>query len=181
MERYRISDDVALHFVTMTVVDWLPIFVSEATCKILTDSLNFCHNQKGLRIHAYVIMPTHFHAMLFFRQLDPPAFKATLNDLRKFTGRKLIEHCHRFMPPCFDEAFLANSGEDRDRRFWKPTIHPEPIETERFYRQKIDYLHDNPCRKGLVVRPEYWRYSSASYWMGDGTAANDVVLSRIEW
>jgi hypothetical protein len=55
MERYRISDEVVTYFVTMTVVDWLPIFVSEATCGILAQSLNFCHERKDLRIHAYVI------------------------------------------------------------------------------------------------------------------------------
>jgi len=61
MARYRISDDVAIHFVTMTVVDWLPVFVSEATCRIIAESWNVCHERKGLRIHAYVIMPTHLH------------------------------------------------------------------------------------------------------------------------
>ncbi len=114
--------------------------------------MNFCHNHKGLRIHAYVIMPTHFHAMLFMQNFDPPAFKATLTDLRKFTARTLIDHCRRNTDPVFRRAIRANSGEDRDRRFWKTTTHPEPIETERFYRQKLDYLHDNPCRKGLFLR-----------------------------
>ena len=65
MERYRFRSDGALFYVTFTVVDWLPIFVSEAACKILTERLNFCHRQKGLRINAYVIMPTHLQAILF--------------------------------------------------------------------------------------------------------------------
>jgi REP-associated tyrosine transposase len=181
MERYRISDEAGLYFVTMTVVDWLPVFVSEATCRIIAENLNVCHERKGLRIHAYVIMPTHLHAILFIQKFDPLALKATLTDFRKFTGRKLIEHCRQWMPPCFDEVLLANAGDDRDRRFWQPTMHPEQIETEAFYRQKLDYLHDNPCRKGLVQRPEYWRYPSASHLLSEGTLANDVILSRIEW
>src|SRR5438876_12146868 len=65
MERYRFHSDGALFYVTFSVVDWLPIFVSEAACNIVTESLNFCHRQKGLRINAYVIMPTHWHAILF--------------------------------------------------------------------------------------------------------------------
>src|SRR5262249_7242391 len=65
MERYRFHSDGALFYVTFSVVDWLPIFVSEAACKIVTESLNFCHRQKGLRINAYVIMPTHMHAIVF--------------------------------------------------------------------------------------------------------------------
>ncbi len=63
MERYRISNDGAVCFVTMSIVDWLPVFVSEPACRILSDSLNFCHQRKGPRINAYVIMPTHFHAI----------------------------------------------------------------------------------------------------------------------
>ena len=65
MERYRIADDVGIYFVTMSVVDWLPVFVSERRWRILTDSLNFCHERKGLRVNAYVIMPTHFHGIVF--------------------------------------------------------------------------------------------------------------------
>jgi putative transposase len=51
MERYRIGPDGALYFVTMSVVDWLSIFVSESPCKILRESMNYCHENKGLRIN----------------------------------------------------------------------------------------------------------------------------------
>ena len=30
MERYRIADDVGIHFLTMSVVEWLPVFVSDS-------------------------------------------------------------------------------------------------------------------------------------------------------
>jgi hypothetical protein len=59
MERYRIADDVGIHFVTMSVVKWLPVFVSEGAFGIVVDSLNFCHEWKGLRVNGYVLMPTH--------------------------------------------------------------------------------------------------------------------------
>src|SRR5262249_54346605 len=129
MERYQVSEDAGIYFVTMTVVDWLPVFVSEPACRILTESLNFCHQRKGLRINAYVIMPTHFHGIVGLRRFDPKALKAALTDLRKFTGRRLIEHGVRHMPHCFQDVFAASSGDDRDRRFWQPTLHPESIET----------------------------------------------------
>jgi REP element-mobilizing transposase RayT len=181
MERYRIYDDGAVYFITMSVVDWLPVFISEATCKILADSLNYCHEHKRLRINAYVIMPTHFHGIVFGQKFDPKALKLTLTDLRKFTGRKLVDYCADHMPRCFDQSFRREAGEDRDRRFWQPTMHPEQIESERFWTQKCDYLHDNPCRKGLVSRAEHWRFSSASFWLSDGRVENDVILSAIEW
>jgi REP element-mobilizing transposase RayT len=181
MERYQITQDGALYFITMSIVDWLPVFVSEAACKIVTDSLNYCHDHKGLRINAYVIMPTHFHGIVFGGKFDPEGLKATLTDFRKFTGRRLCDYCAHHMPRCFEEVFVRESGRDRDRRFWQATLHPEQITSEAFWRQKADYLHDNPCRKGLVARAQYWRFSSASYWLTDGQMANDVILSAIDW
>jgi hypothetical protein len=181
MERDRISEDAGVYFVTMSVVDWLPVFVSEATCRLLADSLNFCHQHKGLRTNAYVIMPTHFHAIFFLARFDQPALTAALTDFRKFTGRRLSDYCTLHMPACFSEVLTRSSGNDRDRRFWQPTLHPERIEAQPFYEQKRDYLHDNPRRKGLVARPEYWRFSSASTFLSDAPISNDVILSRIDW
>ncbi|MFV2067075.1 MAG: hypothetical protein ACC645_08850, partial [Pirellulales bacterium] len=59
---YRIEENGSLYFLTFAVVDWLPVFVSDAACRVITESLTFCHHNQGLRINAYVIMPTHFHA-----------------------------------------------------------------------------------------------------------------------
>jgi hypothetical protein len=143
--------------------------------------LNFCHEREGLRVNAYVIMRTHFHGIVFLRQIDPKVLKATLTDFRKFTGKRLIEYCANHMPRCFDETFVASSGGDRERRFWQATLHPERIETETFYLQKLDYLRDNPCRKGLVTRAERWRFSSAAWWPSGGKVANDVIMSQLEW
>jgi REP-associated tyrosine transposase len=181
MERYRIFSDGAVYFVTFSVVDWLPVFISERACRIVTESFDYCHNHKGLRLNAYVIMPTHLHAIVFRETFDPEALKATLTDFRKFTARTLIEHCASCLPACYDRVFLERAGKDRRRTFWQPTIHPEQIETEAFWRQKLDYLHDNPCRKGLVDRAEHWRFSSARHFFSDHPVASEVILSAIDW
>jgi putative transposase len=181
MEQYRISSDAAVYFVTYSIVDWLPVFVSEGACRIVTDSLNFCHEQKGLCINAYVIMPTHMHAIVFDRDLDAGRLEKTLVDFRKFTGRSLCDFCETHAPRCFADTLRATSTEDRDRRFWQPSRHPEAVETEAFWRQKLDYLHENPCRKGLVRRAADWRFSSAAYYLSDETAKCDIRISAIDW
>jgi hypothetical protein len=33
-------------------------------------------------------------------------------------------------------------------------------------RQKIDYIHYNPVKRGFVDEPEHWRYSSARNYAG---------------
>ncbi len=188
MERYRFHSDGAVFFLTFSVVEWLPVFVSESACKIVTESLNSCHRNKGLRTNAYVIMPTHMHAIMFHATLDANSLENTLTDFRKFTGRQLADFCERNMPACFARTLreAAGSGElhrtpDRERRFWQPTRHPEQLETESFWKVKLDYLHENPCRKGLVSCADHWRFSSAACWLADGKGSQDVILSVIDW
>ncbi|MFZ2447324.1 MAG: hypothetical protein WAW37_13280 [Syntrophobacteraceae bacterium] len=181
MERYRIQPDAAVYFVTYSVVDWLPVFVSEAACRFITDSLDYCHEHKSLRINSYVIMPTHMHAIVFDENFNPERLRRSLEDFRKFTGRSLSDFCAQHMPPCFNGALRAASTVDRNRRFWQPSRHPEGIQTEKFWKQKLNYLHDNPCRKGLVMAAHHWRFSSAGYYISDGRTKGEIDISALDW
>ncbi|HEX4129686.1 MAG TPA: hypothetical protein VHZ24_06560 [Pirellulales bacterium] len=55
------------------------------------------------------------------------------------------------------------------------------FQTEEFWHQKVDYLHNNPCRKGLVCRADHWRFSSAAWHISDGVQTPDVPLAAIVW
>ena len=181
MEKYRIRPEASVYFLTYSIVEWLPIFVDDAACGIVTESLAFCHRQKQLRVNAYVIMPTHLHLITFDAAFDSTRLTATLADFRKFTGRRLADLCDRKLSASFAEVLRTQATVDRERRFWQPSRHPEAIETEHFWRQKFDYLHANPCRKGLVRQAGDWRYSSAAYYLSDGAAECDVPISAIDW
>jgi putative transposase len=181
MERYRIHADGGLYFLTYSVVEWLPIFIDEISCRIITESLTFCHRNKSLRINAYVIMPTHMHLIAFDADFDADRLRNTLADFRKFTGRQLSDLCNQRFPSCFAAVLREHSTVDRERRFWQPSRHPETIESEPFYRQKLDYLHENPCRKGLVRQAADWRFSSAAYYVSDGKQICDVPISTLVW
>ena len=110
MEQYRIRPDASVYYVTFSIVEWLPVFVSEAASQIVTNSLNFCHEKKGLRTNAFVIMPTHLHAILFHRDFDPAALAKVLTDFRKFTGRQLSDYCAEHLPACFNEVLRKAAG-----------------------------------------------------------------------
>ena len=126
-------------------------------------------------------MPTHFHAILFHQSFDVKQLQNVVTDFRKFTGRQLCDFCEHNMPTSFPETIRNAAGEDRERRFWQPSRHPEQIETESFWQTKFDYLHENPCRNGFVIRAGDWRFSSASYWLSEGKAEDDVILSSLQW
>jgi hypothetical protein len=135
MERYRIQPEAAVYFLTYSVVEWLPVFIREATCKVVTDSLTFCHRHKRLRINAFVIMPTHLHVIVFDSDFDSQRLVRTLADCRKFTGRRLSDYCANHLPGCFPKTLREQAPADRRRRFWQPSRHPEAIQNEAFWRQ----------------------------------------------
>ena len=82
--RYRINEDTA-HFITSTVIEWLPVFTTAACCDIIVRSLQYCQQQKALRVYAWVILDNHFHAIV-----AGPNLAKTLGDLRKFTAREIL-------------------------------------------------------------------------------------------
>jgi hypothetical protein len=55
---------------------------------------------------------------------------------------------------------------DRDYQLWEESSHPQMIENEPVLRQKLEYIHNNPVKRGYVDDPVHWRYSSARNYAG---------------
>jgi len=53
-------------------------------------------------------------------------------------------------------------NDDGKYQFWMDTNAPKKIENPDFYLQKLNYIHENPVRKGYVARAEHWIWSSAN-------------------
>ena len=163
METLRIHEGIALYYLTFSVVQWLPVFISEEPCLIVTESLNFCHREKGLRTNAFVIMPTHLHITVSDADFDVQRLRQTLSDIRKYTGRQLADYCEQKKPAAFGQALYGTPRTDRARQFWQQNRHPEAILSQAFWQTKVGYLHDNPRRKGLVRDVTHWRFSSMEF------------------
>jgi putative transposase len=58
-----------------------------------------------------------------------------------------------------------SNNNNKDFQFWKQDYHPITLDTGEKLRQRLNYLHENPVRSGLVWEPWHYRYSSAiDYW-----------------
>lgn len=157
--RYRVNDSTFPHFVTGIIVEWLPVFTTAATCDVLVDAFRYCQQHKALRVGAWVILDNHFHAILSAADLS-----RVLADLKKFTARQII---HRLTAERREwllkqlRFYRAAHKTDSEYQVWQEGSHPQSIRTDAVMQQKRDYIHHNPVRRGLVVQPEHWRYSSA--------------------
>lgn len=167
---YKIfSEANYLYFVTCTITEWIPVFTSIPYFQIIIDSLKYCRENKGLKLNAYVIMPNHLH-LIVHTQPDTN-LSDVMRDFKRYTSKaisdQLEEHNQKLFLGVFAEAALSARGNTK-YRIWQDRFHPEAIQSERFYKQKLNYLHDNPRRKGFVASPHDWLYSSArNYYLGD--------------
>ena len=46
-------------------------------------------------------------------------------------------------------------------RYWQEEMQPKLIQTEAMMMEKINYIHNNPTKRGYVDEAKHWRYSSA--------------------
>jgi putative transposase len=164
--RYKIAESEAPHFITCTIVEWLPVFTRAKYLDIITASLTFCRQQKGLRLHAYVILDNHLHLMVSSDNLSQ-----VVRDFKRHTAKEILavarQDDKQWLLKQF-EFFKSEHKSNSQHQVWQEGFHPQAITTEDMLRQKLDYIHFNPVRLGLVDRPEDWRYSSARNYFGQG-------------
>lgn len=162
--RYKIYEEQRPHFLTCTVVNWLPIFTAPPITQILLDSWTFLQNEGRLTLYAYVIMANHVHLVAAAERLsrEIAAFKS-------FTARTIIDYLTdknaRHVLEQLEQHKLKHK-KDRTYQLWQEGSHPQLIQNEEMMRQKVEYIHDNPVKRGFVDEPAHWRCSSARNYEG---------------
>lgn len=141
------------YYFTLTVQRWYYLFDRHNRWQILSDSIRYCQDNKGLELNGYVFMLNHIHLIV-----TSPDMAGFLRDFKRFTSGKLRRNLESTEPNVL-KLFVDEQG---SYQFWMETNAPKKIENPAFYLQKLNYIHENPVRKSYVSRPEYWFWSSAN-------------------
>jgi REP element-mobilizing transposase RayT len=139
--------------------------------------------KKGLEIYAWVIMSNHIHLMAGSNKND---LSGTIRDLRKYTSKRIIE-------------LISTSGESRKEwmlrlfahaakrqnkagefQVWTHENHAIEVFGNSFIQAKIDYIHKNPIRTGLVNKPEDYKYSCACNY-ADMEGLLEIIPVSLGW
>ena len=144
---------------------WIDVFSREEYKEIIVDSLQYSINNKGLIVHAWIIMTNHVHLII---SSDTAKLEHLVRDIKKFTSKQIVkaiqenekESRRDWMLNIFSFTGKQNNN-NKDFQFWKQDYHPIELNSNEKMRQRLDYLHDNPVRSGLVWEPCQYKYSSA--------------------
>lgn len=158
-DRYRFWEVTQPHFLTCAVVAWLPVFTRPEAAQIVLDSWRFLRTSGRMNLYGYVVMENHIHFVASAADLAKE-----VKEFKSYTARKIIDFLRGR-----GEADLLGSLErlKLDHRthsqyqLWQEGSHPQQIISDEMMVQKLEYIHNNPVKRGYVDLPEHWRYSSA--------------------
>jgi len=134
-------------FVTTTFYNWAKFGNIDGLYLELAKSLNFCSEKYQAKIVGYVFMPFHIHLLLVLFGDNLSGF---MRDFKKYIAQKVVK-----------EFGVKKSN------IWMPRYDKVVIYTEKIFRTKLDYIHHNPVKSGLVERVEDWVWSSAGCYIKD--------------
>ncbi len=171
--RYKILNENYPYFITSCVVGKLPLLLNPKINSIIIDGLRFLIKERSIRLYAYVIMPDHIHFIAEGKDLAKH-----VSSFKSFTARRIIDHLEE---ENFEDtlASLRNNKLkhkiDREYQLWSEGFHPKQISSDLIMEQKINYIHHNPVKAGLVATELDWEYSSARFYI-DGSSNLPLTL-----
>ena len=163
--------DNSVNHVTGTVHRWQPVLLYPEILSIFLLDFNRMTIRWDVAILGFVIMPEHFHILLQSPRADDVQ-KFIHGGRRSVSGRvrHLLEADDReFESFCLKNGikpsvFYSGTGGKSIFRFWKEKPRVFPISKEIDLKRKLDYIHNNPVRRGLVKSPGEWEHSSFGFY-----------------
>ena len=123
---------------------------------IFEQELENVRKRYGFVVAGYVVMPEHIH----LRASEPrkALLSLAIQVLKQQTSRR-----------------LKRRGE---ARFWQRRYYDFNVWTHEKTVEKLKYMHRNPVRRGLVARPQDWRWSSFRHYL---TGEDGTVEIESDW
>ena len=138
----RMSAPFQTYFVTKCAEARRPILAVPSAAEVVIDSLAHVRRQGQIKLLAFVVMPDHYHAVF---SLLPGH---DLSDLMRRIGSYTANRIRRML--------------DLDHPIWQADgFYDRACRDDKEVLDAVEYVRDNPVRKGLIAVPEEWPFSSA--------------------
>ena len=175
-----ISKDNPCYYITSVTHNRLPVFRTNKLKQITCEAVNEARKSGGFLIFAYVIMPDHFHI------ITDGSRKAsdTLRFLNGITAHRIIKYLkENNFSSSLDKLRHETKKREYKYSLWEHHSNTFLITSESTFVQRVNYIHLNPVRAGMVERAEDYLYSSARIWrrMPLENEPLEVDVDKIVW
>ena len=163
--KYKATEIKQTYFITITTVGWIEIFTRlNQKCNII-NALKFCQENKGLTIFAYCLMQSHLHILC--RADANISLTEIMRDFKKYTSKKIIqtiieepESRREWLLNYFKKS-CEHLSRKQEYKVWQDGYHAEEVFSNKWIKEKINYIHQNPVKERIVTESENYYFSSA--------------------
>ena len=155
-QRRRYDDERCVYFVTFSVYRRRRLLDLDQPKRIVLGVLNHLLVSVPAQCVGFVIMPNHVHGLL--GAANGKELSRLLHGWKRMSSFRIRQWYAKHSP-----NYLADFGPGD--RFWQAKSYIFHVYSERKLREKLDYMHLNRVRAGLVQRAEEWRWSSARWYI----------------
>ena len=173
--RYQIHNEQYPYFHTSTVVGWQPVFTRQESVQIVLDSFIWLQQHTDFQLHAYVILENHLH---FIATATEHSHR--IQQFKSYTARRILDLLQERQATILLQQFAYYKRKHKvesQYQLWQEGTHPEEMTHQSMLIQRLEYIHQNPVKRGYVDLPEHWRYSSARNYMGQEGLIPVVILT----
>ena len=143
-----------LHFITSSCYQ-RQAFLNAPRRTLFLEILEQVRLRYNFVVVGYVIMPEHFHLMISEPEVGNPS--TVMQVLKQRFARTVLEEGrerHESTTAILKDESLVEG------HFWQPRFYDFPVWTKDKRQEKLRYMHNNPVKRGLVLEPEQWEWSS---------------------
>ena len=154
------------YFVTTTVNCFEKVFsLNDKYYDILIDSLKYQIDEHKANLFAYVLMPNHIHLILHLPEGE--SLSDFMRDYKRYTSIAIRNELHKDGNIVLINKLINASGHG-GFKLWMDRFDDLVLFSDKVFQTKVDYIHNNPVKSGLVKNITNWKYSSArNYYLGD--------------
>lgn len=156
-------DSTHLYFITASIVDWKQLLITPEYIHIPLNSLAWMQQQKRILLFAFVIMPSHLHAII---KPVSDSIGTIVQQFGSFTAHEILKKLRTDNQKDLLDLFQQKKRDQRHEHSIWQDIQAKNIYSMNFLQQKVEYIHQNPVAKDwkLVEDRADYIYSSAGYY-----------------
>jgi REP element-mobilizing transposase RayT len=162
------------HF-TATILEWKHLLKQDKYKDIIISSLQFLVQVNRSKVYAFCIMSNHIHVIWQVQAGHHP--KEVQLSFMKCTAQMIIKDLRNNHKEVLEKFKVKAS--DRTYQIWERNALSISLWDRAIFKQKPNYIHNNPVVAGLCSFPEEYKYSSASFRAFAAVLHLQIQLSKV--
>jgi putative transposase len=153
-----------LYYLTLVTKDRVRCLTDERIVGAIVSALEFYRHERGLRVHASVVMPDHIHLLASLPQREDMA--GLIGHAKGWLTRRMVDLWAQDGDVAMLDRFRlpAERAKRHMYRVWGPGTFAVDIYSPQMAARKIRYIHRPPVVAGLVSLPSEWPFSDYRWW-----------------